>query len=882
MHSDVNRIQKRSPMAVATHSPAIAIASAPADPLANQPAVQWAIAQLTDALTSRSIAVHRCEQIADAPGASHHILISAAKTDAARQILDNARISVSDRPESLALVSARNITLTCGSDARGLIYAILELADRVVHAENPMELLILSDPVSETPANEIRSIARYFTSDVEDKAWFHDKAFWKNYLSMLIARRFNRFSLSLGLGYNFPRNVSDVYFYFAYPYLLSVPGYDVRVSNLPDEERDRNMAMLRHISEETVARGLNFQLALWTHAFEWVESPEANAVITGLTPENHAAYCRDALKQLLVSCPNISGLTFRVHGESGVPEQSYDFWQTVFDGIVQCGRPVEIDMHAKGLDQNMIDVAQNTGMPVVISPKYWAEHQALPYHQAAIRDLEQSRKEGQAFMAFSAGTRRFLRYSYGDLLRENRPYGILYRIWPGTQRLLLWGDPAMAAGLGRYANFCGSQGMELCEPLTFKGRMGSGLPGGREGYADPSLRTDGGDWEKYDYTYRLIGRLLYNPDADPDTWRRHLQKHHGPAAQPLENALAHASRILPLITLAHHPSASNNAYWPEIYTNMPIVSAQRPHPYRDTPEPRLFSAVSPLDPAMFSSIEEFVSETIAAEPSARYSPLQVAHWLETLAETAETELKKAEMQSPDPSAPAHRRIAIDVAIQAGIGRFFAEKLRAGVSYTLSQRTRNRQPLQRALAAYQRARAAWATLAQTASAYVSDLTFGRAAHLRGHWSDRLSAIDADIQDMADKRNAMGDTAHPRDEPDALEVPPSPDDVCSHTPPSTFRKGDAISLELAVSNAQQPIAAVRVHYRRVDQSESHVIADMKKSEGKYLAAIPPDYTDTPYPLQYWFELRDASGHAWFWPGLAPDLSNQPYFVLRQVAS
>lgn len=42
------------------------------------------------------------------------------------------------------------------------------------------------------------------------------------------------------------------------------------------------------------------------------------------------------------------------------------------------------------------------------------------------------------------------------------------------------------------------------------------LPHGREGYADASLRPDGGDFQKYLYTYRLLGRLLYNPDADPE------------------------------------------------------------------------------------------------------------------------------------------------------------------------------------------------------------------------------------------------------------------------------------------------------------------------------------------------------------------------------
>src|SRR5262249_25550345 len=151
-----------------------------------------------------------------------------------------------------------------------------------------------------------------------------------------------------------------------------------------------------------------------------------------------------------------------------------------------------------------------TGMPVTVAPKFWAEHLGLPYHQAAIRELEMPPRDrpDQGFFAKSDGSRRFLRYGYGDLLKEDRKYGALFRIWPATQRLLLWGDRAFAAGYGRAAGFCGSLGMEICEPLSFKGRKGSGIPGARDGYADPSLHGQDGDFEKYLYTYRLWGRML--------------------------------------------------------------------------------------------------------------------------------------------------------------------------------------------------------------------------------------------------------------------------------------------------------------------------------------------------------------------------------------
>ena len=234
----------------------------------------------------------------------------------------------------------------------------------------------------------MRSIARMFVSDVEDKPWFNDREMWPPTSTMLATPALQPLHLSLGIGYDFLREVTDAYFLFAYPFLLSVPGYNVRAVNLPDAERDRNLETLRFISEQTVARGLEFQLGLWMHGYQWANSPHANYTIEGLNAENHAPYCRDALAALLKACPAISGVTFRIHGESGVAEGSYAFWKTVFDGVKRSGRKVEIDMHAKGIDQGMIDVALATGMPVNVSPKFWAEHMGMPYHQADIRDQE--------------------------------------------------------------------------------------------------------------------------------------------------------------------------------------------------------------------------------------------------------------------------------------------------------------------------------------------------------------------------------------------------------------------------------------------------------------------------------------------------------------
>ena len=55
--------------------------------------------------------------------------------------------------------------------------------------------------------------------------------------------------------------------------------------------------------------------------------------------------------------------------------------------------------------------------------------------------------------------------------------------------------------------------MDLMEPLTFRGRRGSGIPGThRSGYMDDRLEPRW-DWEKFSLWYRTWGRLTYNADA---------------------------------------------------------------------------------------------------------------------------------------------------------------------------------------------------------------------------------------------------------------------------------------------------------------------------------------------------------------------------------
>jgi hypothetical protein len=872
----------------------VSLVRSPNDPLAMQGQVQWAADELKQAFAAHGIEVKLHETVEQAAAGDFCIVIAGAASRQAQSIFRAANVAMPGTRESMAIVpgevAGRRTLLACGNDARGLVYALLELVDRLRDAGDPVAEISLQKSLIEQPVNVVRSIDRCFVSDVEDKPWYNDRSMWSPYLNMLTTHRFNRFTLSFGIGYDYPHPVKDSYFYFAYPFLLSVPGYKVRAAGLPDAERDNNLKMLRYISDEAARRGLNFQLGLWNHAYQWPKGSNANYLIEGLTPETHAPYCRDALYDVLKACPGINGVALRVHGESGIPEADFAFWQTLFEGIVKSGRRIEINLHAKGMTQKMIDISLATGMPVTLSPKYWAEHCGLAYQPSSIRKMEMPRLQPRqgGFFNLSNGSRRFLRYSYGDLLKQDRRYGMIYRIWPGTQRCLLWGDPLTAGGDANAGRFCGSQGIDLFEPLSFKGRHGSGLPGGRCAYEDASLKPKH-DWEKFAYSYCVYGRNLYNPKTDPSAWRRLLRKQYRSAAPAVEKALGNASRVLRLVTTARGPSAANNVYWPEIYTNMPIVDPQRNHLYRDTLLPKVFNNVSSFDPEIFSQINDFADEMLKGNRSAKYSPLEVAQWLEDFSRQTSAHLADAEKRTDDPHSPVFRRMALDVSLQSSLGFFFAWKIRSGVLYALYEQSKDRSALQEGLNAYRRARSHWAEAANRAKgAYMSDITYGIERNLRGDWLDRLPAIDGDISDMEKELNQNKASSSGENEKlqqairDVLSRPQRFGSPCHHTPPEHFKPGNSLRIDLSVDEggSQQRPALVQIKYRHVNQGEYYKVESMEVQGLSYHTEIPAAYTQSPYALQYFFELHAGPEKAWIYPGLGPSLNQQPYFVVPQV--
>ncbi|MBM4027986.1 MAG: hypothetical protein FJ280_21700, partial [Planctomycetes bacterium] len=594
-------------------------------------------------------------------------------------------------PESLLIkrvVSADGTALVLyGGDQRGLAYALYEAARAIELEGTPDAPFQGIEEAIERPELTIRSVIRTMMNRDLDVEWLHSQDFWERYLDMLVATRHNRLKLSIGW--------RSAYFSPPFPFLIAVPGYHhVSVTNLSSEEREANLANLQAVSAMAKDRGLEFYLdTYWmSHRLmgDWAEARKY--VVEGLTDETLPAYTRRGIQALLQACPDIDGIGLSGSMlENGVEQE---FMYSLFDGIAECGRPMAIQIELKGVNQELVDQAVRRGIHVTLGGKYCMEHKGLPYHPAQVR-LEELQ---------SLVRRGWTRNSYADMLYRPRAHTFMFNLWNwGTQKALVWGDPEDVARLARNSLLSGSLGMEHGDPLTYKGSYSSGPAGDWRILADPSLESYRWEFERYWYHYLLYGRLMYNTRTSPEVWEREFRARFGPqAANHVIEALAYASRTTPLMTMVHAPSASDNSYWPEVYTNIPITFPDAAR--RDGGS--TFGQCNPADTALFYRPEDYVSDYLADRLSAKYDPVTVRNWLLEIGAGALAAISAAERAIADPEQPEFRATRMDVIALAHLALFFAEKLEAGVQFLFYRERGDFSALEQAIVAYERGLEHW--------------------------------------------------------------------------------------------------------------------------------------------------------------------------------
>jgi hypothetical protein len=622
---------------------------------------------------------------------------------------------------------SRRILLISGGGEAGLMYALLELTERLRH--EGASALLEPRPFSESPELAVRGVNRFIMGPLDDE-WFLSDEFWLYFLDNLARCRLNRFVFITGY--------DSAYMSPPYSYFVRIPGADsVKVRGLTDERRESNLARLRKIGALCADRGIEFFLGIWQQLpFETGQG----LLVEGLPADEVglAAYCAKGLREILVRCPEIRGLHLRVNFEAGVGTQTTAeaFWNSLTDEVASCGRKVKLDLRAKGLTDGMISHALGLGLDLSVPTKYWCEQTGLPHHMTQMRSEELSQLDN---------LNHSRRYSYGNLLKRPRRYDMIYRLWNlGATNLFVWGDPDWTR------RFCASMavgealGFEFASPLSLKGGHFFLQKDPWQLFDDKSMVGYRFEDERYWYQYLLFGRIGYSERVEQEVFRREFSQRFGTAAgKEIARAYAVASRVIPLITASHMPVHPMEQYWPELTTGGALFQENQLNAhYREN----TYGATEPSDSGLFYGIEEYARDSASGSLKAKYTPLQVAALFAAFSAGTRAALAAAAGASDLRHEPEYAATVLDFSMIADLADYHASKIEASLALARFKLQGNAAELRRCAVSTGEARAHWARLAQRGTGtYHKPLEFGAGTSTgrTGHWADQLVELDRDL-------------------------------------------------------------------------------------------------------------------------------------------
>lgn len=811
--------------------------------------VEKGIAELTRALEGKGLRVVR--QTALTAGDRTHIVIGqAGASPMLDKLLKENGCNVPRSPESVCIkrlpAHSPALILIAGSDARGVMYGLMEAASSVELTGRGKELFSGIEDATESPDLAVRSVSlSLYNADLE-REWYFKEEFWRSYLAMLARNRFNNLTLIFG-------NQTS-YLTPPYPFLVEVPEYpEVKAIGVSGEERQRNLNMLRTISGMAGDYGLGFTLGIWMHRPKYGPS-----MVEGITHADDKQkdsplptdYCARALKRVLQECPAITGVQYRMNNESGIPEdRQTEFYAAQFQAIRDCGRPVRLDLRYKGLRPSSIQAATGAELDLTVSTKFWCEFMGLPYHPTV-----EDRQMGRSYQLPHD------RYGYGDLLRYPRPYRVLYQLWNvGSQRLLLWGDPEYAARFARSCHLGEGEGFEIFAPLTHKG-MGN-QPGTWRIFADKSREYYTYEYERYWMFYLAFGQLGYNAGASPEAWRREFTHRFGEAAEAVEAAYRSASRITPLLVATRLLSASEFGYWAEMDTGGPL-EAYMCIPPSDTAQ---FYAIKSFQPIAGtrdrwqSDITGYVADAANGTLKAKWTPFQIAERLRSLSRQTFASLEQAKTVR-DAQGPEFRATELDLSILANLAIYHAEKMTAGTHVEFFNVTGEAGRLPRALEHISQAAAAWEEIVRLTDGVYSDKLMLTLSPSPQHWKNSLSEVNKDVAQVKDLLQKHGDGGGKfRTFPGESPLVNAP--RIEHTPITSATPGVDLKIKAKVTSLD-PLGRVILHYRPVNQAVAWKETDLRPAgSGLFEAAIPGSEITAQWDLMYYLEaLAGDGGRLW----------------------
>ena len=785
-------------------------------------------------------------------------------------LLEENNVDYHTGPESIfcqwCQTQKGKVLVLAGSDDTGLMYLLLDVARKV--RRDGISALENLKCYTEKPDNRVRCMDRYLVGHL-DNEWYLSEEFWDYYLSRLAYNRFNRFCLIVGF--------DTAYMAPPYPFFLTVKGYEQVKSKLTAEQCQENLDALRRIGRMCHERGILFTFATWQQR-PWTTAQDR--LVDGL-PEGEqelSDYCHAGLKALITAVPEIDIVQFRVNHESGVGTQvsAEDFWNSCTDAVAEVaqetGRPLILDLRAKGLTDSMIVHAFSKGLQVEVPTKYWCEHAALPYHLSVMRSEE---------IAQLDNFNHSRRYSYADMLRKPKYFDVFYRLWNyGSTNLFLWGDADYARRFAESCGLSGSTGYEVNAPLSLKYGHELSHKERWDTFADPALRSGKWEDERFWMWYIVFGRLGYNRHADSEIWQGEFAQRFGKAGPILERALAMASRIVPLVTTIHMPVHPSLRYWTELNTGWALFfenNLDKPQDY-DLFKRVTYGSTEPSDHGLFYGIDEYAKDCTEQKLSGKYSPIQTSRWLLDLAQETEDALKNAAASVSDPQSPEYLAMCTDLTMLVKFARYHALKMRAALALAFWENTKQGEWLSDSALLLDQAVEQWKSMSDLGlEKYYKDLDFSSAGSTtrRGTWADRTCELEADQKTMGDllRENgiARAETLHTGYEPGAAaEV--------SAEFPDCIEAGRDLTVTAHIYGIQESETVPVFHYRHVNQTEGlfHTIP-MQWDGTAYTAVIPADYITSDWDLMVYVTVQGSSGNCGMFPGAYHPVYPYPYHVI-----
>lgn len=836
-----------------------------------QEPVRYGLEKLEAALQEKGYQVERKQNAGEAE-AGLQIFVGLATGDGnAGKRLRKLNITPPTIPESLVIHRENQSSLVlCGTDANGLLYALLEAAERIGWQEGTEPLFQHIENTVESPQATDRSLSIY---TMHRKAWedrLYDEHYWEKYFDQLARSRINSFVVIFGYengGFLAP----------VYPYFFNVEEYpDVKLVGITQEEQQRNTAAFKRMIALAHERGIRFMPGIWDHIYRGgvqsggvesmreVPDQPIPGLVWGLDADNLAGYTKAALKEFLDVFPEIDGIQFRMHWESGLTrEETPRFWGEVFDMLEKEKPGLAIDLRTKGLPDEVIQDAIDKNLNFRLTTKYWMEQMGLPFHPVHINTQNQHDR----------------RHGYADLLTYPQHYKMHWRLWNGgASRILLWGDPDYVRRFVESIRVYDGNSFEVNEPLATKMEA---QPHDMEPFAllNPEYQYYEYEFERYWYFFQLWGRVSYNPDMSPVIFEKEFERRFGTAAGlHLREGLHLASKVLPRIIAATY----RYRFFP---TTRGWAEKMR---MEDLP---LFAQAEGSDIQLFASFAEEAEWQITGEESAKVLPSRTAKWFMSTADQILAAASEAEAANTMPSNKEFTSTVTDLKILAYLAQYYGKRIPAAISYNLYLKTGNLSALQQAIEQEQDAILSWEKIVASAgNIYTNNLRMGIChGNMCGHWQDELEKLQSGLQTLQSVKDSLAN--HPSTTPQRPttsgnmnlaglkarnELAP-PKVVLSKMDPIPATAGRPLRIEVEATDPSG-IKWVRLRYRHFTQFEDYQTLAMQYDSQKdaYIADIPGDFIVRKWDLMYFIEAMDNEGNG----AMYPDFEEEMPYVIVQI--